>query len=63
MNQESREERKQNMIEFWKQILFHNLSTKLLSIAGAILVWVLIVNIDDPYRSKNLIQHLCRDNQ
>lgn len=55
MNQESREERKQNMIEFWKQILFHNLSTKLLSIAGAILVWVLIVNIDDPYRSKNLI--------
>lgn len=58
MNQESREERKQNIMEFWKQVLFHNLSTKLLSIAGAMLVWVLIVNIDDPYRTKSLIVHV-----
>ncbi len=58
MSQESREERKQNGIEFWKQMLFNNLSVKLLSIAGAILVWVLIVNIDDPYRTKNFVVHV-----
>lgn len=63
MNQERKEERKKDIIEFWKQILFHNLSIKLLSIAGAVLVWLLIVNIDDPYRTKNFVVHVETTNE
>lgn len=55
MNQESKEERKKNIVEFWKQILFHNLFTKILSIIGAIFVWLLIMNIDDPYKTRNFV--------
>ena len=36
MNQERKEERKQNIMEFWKRVLFHNLSIKLLSVVGAV---------------------------
>lgn len=55
MNQERKEERKQNIIEFWKRVLFHNLSIKLLSVVGAVLVWLLIMNIDDPYKTKTFL--------
>ena len=55
MNQERKEERKQNSIEFWKRVLFHNLSMKLLSVVGAVLVWLLIMNIDDPYKTKTFL--------
>lgn len=51
MNQEGRKE----ITEFWKQIFFHNLFTKILSIIGAVLVWLLIMNIDDPYKTKGFI--------
>lgn len=63
MNQEQREERKQNMIEFWKRILFHNVSIKLLSIAGAFCVWLLIMNIDDPYKTKNFLVQVQTTNE
>ena len=55
MNQERKEERKQNIMEFWKRVLFHNLSIKLLSVVGAVLVWLLIMNIDDPYKTKTFL--------
>lgn len=51
MNQEGKKE----IMEFWKQIFFHNLFTKILSIIGAVLVWLLIMNIDDPYKTKGFI--------
>lgn len=37
---------------FWATVL-HNLGIKLLSLFGAVLVWMIIINIDDPYKSKN----------
>ena len=52
MNQESSEETKKDIIEFGKRLLFHNLVIKLLAIVGAVLVWLLIINIDDPYKTK-----------
>ena len=51
MNQEAKKE----IAEFWKQIFFHNLFIKILSIIGAVLVWLLIMNIDDPYKTKGFI--------
>lgn len=55
MNRINRDERKKNIAEFWKQMLFHNLSIKLLSIIAAAIVWLLIMNIDDPYKTKNFV--------
>lgn len=55
MNQKQKEERKQNIIQFCRQLFFHNLPMKLLSIVGGILVWVLIMNINDPYKTKNFL--------
>lgn len=55
MNQEKKEERKKNIAEFWKRTLFHNFSIKILSIIGAGIVWLLIMNIDDPYKTKNFV--------
>lgn len=55
MDRINRDERKKNIVEFWKQILFHNLSIKLLSIIVAAIVWLLIMNIDDPYKTKSFV--------
>ncbi len=41
--------------EFWKGIFTHNLSIKILSVIGAVLIWLLIVNIDNPYKTKSFI--------
>jgi len=50
-----KQEVKKEIMEFWKQIFFHNLFTKILSIVGAVLVWLVIMNIDDPYKTKGFI--------
>lgn len=55
MDKEKREEKKQNFIELYKKIFFNNLSIKLISIVGAVLVWLLIINIDDPYKTKTFL--------
>ena len=50
-----KQEAKKEIMEFWKQIFFHNLFTKILSIVGAVLVWIVIMNIDDPYKTKGFV--------
>ncbi len=50
-----KQEAKKEIMELWKQIFFHNLFTKILSIVGAVLVWIVIMNIDDPYKTKGFI--------
>lgn len=37
---------------FLSDVLLPNLGIKILSLIGAILVWLVIINIDDPYRTK-----------
>ncbi len=44
--------RELNRGDFWKNLLFHNLGIKLLSCVGAILAWLLVTNIADPYKEK-----------
>lgn len=46
-------EEKKNIGEFWKNLFFHNLGIKLLSCVCAILAWLLVTNIADPYKEKN----------
>lgn len=58
MEQEKREEKKQKWTDFGKKLFFHNLPIKLLSIVGAVLVWLVIMNIDDPYKTKNFLVHV-----
>lgn len=41
-----------NRGDFWKNLLFHNLGIKLLSCVGAILAWLLVTNVADPYKEK-----------
>lgn len=55
MDKEKKEEKKRIFIELFKKVFFNNLSIKLLSIVGAVLVWLLIVNIDDPYKTKTFL--------
>ncbi|MBR1742496.1 MAG: hypothetical protein IJ733_11655 [Lachnospiraceae bacterium] len=50
---EDREERKKSFIEFWKRMLFYNVGIKLVSIICAVVFWLLITNIADPYKTKN----------
>ncbi len=50
---EEREDKKKNIVEFWKRILFYNVGIKLVSIVCAVLFWLLITNIADPYKTKN----------
>jgi len=42
-----------NRGDFWKNLMFHNLGIKLLSCVCAILAWLLVTNIADPYKEKN----------
>ena len=42
-----------NRKDFWKSLFFHNLGIKLLSCVCAILAWLLVTNIADPYKEKN----------
>lgn len=63
MKQENKQERKKNIVEFWQRVLFHNLSIKLLSFAGALLVWLFIINIDDPYKTKSYVVHVDLTNE
>ncbi len=37
---------------FFHDILLPNLGIKILSLIGAVFVWVMIINIDDPYKTK-----------
>ena len=53
MEQKNNQEKKKDIAAFWKKVLFHNLSIKILSFLGALLVWLFIVNIDDPYKTKS----------
>lgn len=55
MDKEKREEKKRNLIELSKKIFLNNLSIKLISIVGAVLIWLLIINIDDPYKTKTFL--------
>lgn len=58
MDKEKREEKKRNFTELSKKLLFNNLSIKLISVVGAVLVWLLIINIDDPYKTKTFLVHV-----
>lgn len=40
------------MKTFFHDIIFHNVGIKLLSLLGAAIVWLTIINIDDPYKTK-----------
>lgn len=40
------------MKAFFHDIIFHNVGIKFLSLLGAAIVWLTIINIDDPYKSK-----------
>lgn len=53
MEQINKESKRKNTAEFWKNLFFHNLAIKLLSCVFAILVWLMITNIADPYKTKN----------
>jgi len=55
VDKEKREEKKQDFIKGYKKIFFNNLSIKLISIVGAVLIWLLIINIDDPYKTKTFL--------
>lgn len=48
-------ELKDKLFDFCQNVLFHNLVIKLLSVFGALLVWLLITNIDDPYKAKTFL--------
>ena len=48
-------ELKDKLFDFCQNVLFHNLAIKLLSVFGALLVWLLITNIDDPYKAKTFL--------
>lgn len=37
---------------FLNNILTHNIGLKILSLIGAVIVWLVIINIDDPYKTK-----------
>ena len=50
---ENREEKKKSFMDFWKRLLFYNVGIKLVSIICAVLFWLLITNIADPYKTKN----------
>lgn len=43
---------------FLHDILLPNLGIKLLSLLGAIVVWLMIINIDDPYKTKTFQVHV-----
>lgn len=43
------------MKTFFHDLIFHNLGIKLLSLVGAVIVWFTIINIDDPYKTKNFL--------
>ncbi|MCD7826749.1 MAG: hypothetical protein LUH14_12430 [Clostridiaceae bacterium] len=49
--------------DFWKGIFVHNLSIKILSVVGAILVWLLIVNVDNPYKTKTFVVQVETENE
>lgn len=49
---ENREEKKNNFMEFWKRLFFYNVGIKLVSVVCAVLFWLLITNIADPYKTK-----------
>lgn len=49
------EREKMTFRQLGERFLFHNLSAKILSLFGAALVWLLIVNIDDPYKTKAFV--------
>ncbi|MCH5266747.1 MAG: hypothetical protein J1E62_00270, partial [Lachnospiraceae bacterium] len=40
------------MKTFFHNIITHNIGLKILSIIGAVFVWLIIINIDDPYKTK-----------
>ena len=37
---------------FLHDVILHNFGIKILSLLGAVLVWMIIINIDDPYKTK-----------
>lgn len=44
-----------NRGDIWRNLFFHNLGIKLLSCVCAILAWLLVTNIADPYKEKNFV--------
>lgn len=50
---ENREEKRKSFMDFWKRLLFYNVGIKMVSIICAVLFWLLITNIADPYKTKN----------
>ena len=63
MEPKNNQEKKKDIAAFWKKVLFHNLSIKILSFLGALLVWLFIVNIDDPYKTKSYMVHVDLTNE
>lgn len=58
MSQESSDKKKGKISDFWQRIFGHNLSIKILSILSAMIVWLLIININDPYKTKTFLVHV-----
>ena len=38
--------------QLMKDVVLHNIGIKVLSLIGALFVWLIIINIDDPYKTK-----------
>lgn len=58
MSQENIDKGKRKILDFWQRIFGHNFSIKILSILGAVIVWLLIININDPYKTKSFLVHV-----
>lgn len=63
MNQDNNTKGKKRFSEFWHRLFGQNLSIKILSILGAVLVWLLIININDPYKTKNFLVNVTTINE
>ncbi len=63
MSQESNTKHCTKISELWHKIFGNNLSIKILSILGAVLVWLLIININDPYKTKNFLVQVSTINE
>ncbi|MDD7403611.1 MAG: CdaR family protein [Butyribacter sp.] len=55
MSQNQDKKLSQKLSAIWERIFQQNLSIKVLSFVGAIIVWLLITNINDPYKTKNFL--------
>lgn len=63
MNREVKGDRMGNRKEFFRELLLNNLSIKLIAIVGAVLVWLFIVNIDDPNKTRSFLVHVETTNE